>query len=154
MQSLSVVGRIETAEPTPSRAIVKHLIRSLYRLGRTWHDLGEYAAAEVLYKLVNQISEQNPGLKSAEVVLSLHHWAELLGDTGRAVEAEHYYLRTISACLQHLGTEHPVFGLSLRSYGQYLRRMNMRTEASNIETRSRDILANCLLGSAKEEIPV
>jgi hypothetical protein len=124
---------------SPSRPSAEHLIPGLYALARCWHDRGDLAPAEKIYRLILSIDDRVKNISCGEVVLTALDLARLLMETDRLMESEHMFLRAINRCTHCLGQEHSIYALILRTYGQLLRKMNLENEASALEARASEV---------------
>jgi hypothetical protein len=120
---------------------IEQVVGNLYKLGLSWQSGGDFASAEVVYLLILELKEMYPDLKSPELVLGCSNLADVLSAVDRNVEAEHYYLEAIKFSVSILGLEHPSTAIGLRNYAEFLRSMNLQTEADDVSKRAQQIFA-------------
>ena len=91
--------------------------RLLDTIGRVYHGLGDYAAAEPALREAAQARQRELGSSHADVAASLHHLATLLHDKGEYREAEQHYTRALALRRELLGARDPQVAETLGRYG-------------------------------------
>ena len=86
-------------------------------IGRVYHGLGDYAAAEPLLRDALAVRQRELGAAHADVAASLHHLATLLHDKGTYPEAEQHYQRALMMRRELLGARDPQVAETLGRYG-------------------------------------
>jgi serine/threonine protein kinase/ABC-type nitrate/sulfonate/bicarbonate transport system substrate-binding protein len=76
-------------------------------LGNVYRDLGEFAAAALMYERALQLRREVLGGEHAAVADSLHDLGEVRGRQGRLTEAETYLREALALREKRLGGEHP-----------------------------------------------
>ena len=104
-------------------------------------NLGNYAAAEPLYRRSLAIREKVLGPEHPDVAASLSGLALLYQAQGNYAEAEPLYRRSLTIYEKVLGPEHPDVATSLANYAALLRKTGRADEAAAMDARAQAIRA-------------
>jgi tetratricopeptide (TPR) repeat protein len=77
-------------------------------IGRTYHDLGDYAKSELHYRAANQIYDRQPDEPSQASLEAFADLVHILGRLDRYDEAEPLALRAVTETQRVLGPRHKV----------------------------------------------
>jgi tetratricopeptide (TPR) repeat protein len=91
--------------------------RMLDSIGRVYHGMADYAAAEPPLREALAIRQQALGLRHADVAASHHHLGSLLHDRGTYREAEPQYQAALALRRELLGPSDPLVADTLGRYG-------------------------------------
>jgi tetratricopeptide (TPR) repeat protein len=115
--------------------------RLLDTIGRVYHSLGDYGAAEPLLREALDTRRRELGNAHADVAASVHHLASLLHDKGAYPEAEQHYERALALRRELLGPRDPQVGETLGRYGLLvLRAHNDDKRAETLIREAVDVL--------------
>jgi serine/threonine-protein kinase len=115
--------------------------RLLDTIGRVYHGLGDYTAAEPLLREALDARQRELGASHADVAASLHHLASLLHDKGAYPEAEQHYTRALALRRELLGPRDPQVAETLGRYGLLvLRAHNDSNRAEALMREALDLL--------------
>ena len=91
--------------------------RLLDTIGRVYHGLGDYGAAEPALRAALEARQRELGVAHRDVAASFHHLASLLHDKGAYPEAEQHYQRALAMRRELLGPRDPQVAETLGRYG-------------------------------------
>ena len=108
----------------------------LNNLGFHLYTLGDYAAAEPLYRRSLAIREKALGKDHPKVAISLNNLAELYHAQGRYEQAAPLYTRSLAIDEKVLGKDHPDVALSLNNLAALYYTQGRYEQAAPLYTRS------------------
>ena len=107
---------------------------SLTNLAWLYHVQGQYEQAEPLYQRALAICEQAQGPEHPDIATALNHLARLYQDQGQYEQAKSLYQRALVIREKKLGPEHPDTVAVLKSYTEFLRKVQPTTDAATPES--------------------
>jgi tetratricopeptide (TPR) repeat protein/CHAT domain-containing protein len=110
--------------------------RALLGLGEAYHDMGEHAKAEPLYKRGLAIREARQGKDHLDVATALSHLANLYKATGEYAKAEPLYRRGLAIREAKSGEGHLLVAVSLNNLAGLYRVTGQYAKAEPLYTRS------------------
>ncbi|HEY9759327.1 MAG TPA: tetratricopeptide repeat protein [Oculatellaceae cyanobacterium] len=137
----SVDQPVEEKSEFESDAFIQQVICNLYQLGMSWQGGGDLPSAEVVYRLILEITSLHPQIACPELILGCSNLADILAGQNRCVEAEHFYLEAIKMSVKVLGLQHPSTAIGLRNYAEFLRGIDLDNEADGVSNRAKEIFA-------------
>ncbi len=120
---------------------IEQVVGNLYQLGMSWQGGGDLPSAEVVYRLIIELKLMHPEIKCPELILGCSNLADILTTQDRNVEAEHFYLEAIKLSVRLLGLQHPSTAIGLRNYAEFLRGLNLDSEADGVSKQAQEIFA-------------
>jgi hypothetical protein len=132
---------VKTESDLESDSFIQQVVCNLYQLGMSWQGGGDLPSAEVVYRLILELTSLHPQIACPELVLGCSNLADILAGQNRCVEAEHFYLEAIKMSVRVLGLEHPSTAISLRNYAEFLRGIDLDNEAEGVSKRAKEIFA-------------
>ncbi|HEY9684664.1 MAG TPA: tetratricopeptide repeat protein [Oculatellaceae cyanobacterium] len=142
MQSQDSVDRpVGEKSEFESDTFIQQVICNLYQLGMSWQGGGDLPSAEVVYRLILEITSLHPQIACPELILGCSNLADILAGQNRCVEAEHFYLEAIKMSVKVLGLQHPSTAIGLRNYAEFLRGIDLDNEADGVSNRAKEIFA-------------
>jgi CHAT domain-containing protein len=117
-------------EEHPDYAII------LNNLGALYKTMGDYKAAEPLYKQAMEIRKKALGEEHPDVANSLNNLGYLYADMGDYKAAEPYYKQTMEIRKQALGEEHPYYLSTENSYAYLLMKTDREKQANIILSKN------------------
>ncbi len=111
----------------------------LNQLGLAYHDNGQYAEAEPLFRRSLKIWEQQLGPEHPNVAISLDNLALLLISQGKYAEAEPLCRRALAIFDKQLGSEHLDVAINLNNLASLLESQGKYSEAEPLYHRSLEI---------------
>jgi tetratricopeptide (TPR) repeat protein/DNA-binding CsgD family transcriptional regulator len=106
---------------------------SLTNLAWLYHVQGQYEQAEPLYQRALAICEQAQGPEHPDIATALNHLARLYQDQGQYEQAKSLYQRALVIREKKLGPEHPDTVAVLKSYTEFLRKVQPTTDVATPE---------------------
>ncbi len=106
---------------------------SLTNLAWLYHVQGQYEQAEPLFQRALAIYEQAQGPEHPDIATALNHLARLYQDQGQYEQAKSHYQRALVIREKKLGPEHPDTVAVLKSYTEFLRKVQPTTDVATPE---------------------
>jgi hypothetical protein len=136
--ALAACAAVEDSDENGDFVINAYLIRGMYKIARDKHDSGESKSAKNIFQFLSNQYERSPHLKCAEIAMSTGALAQIAGAESKYLEAEQFYIRALSICIDYLGDCHAVTLTTFKNYGELLRQMRLPEEAVVVEMRAQE----------------